>query len=155
MSNELERLTNTGRRTLSIQEELNQNKVWNPASQRYRQKVSNKEAYKHDLLYVSASNIYIDKKKFPTRCLRLDVEQESGLVWYTTGSQYCYKRTPELEKQINVAYDPDNNIYITPVQSKKTKLRIDTPTPKDSDSEPDDADDTVINAENSDDIRTT
>ena len=128
---------------------MNQNKVWNPASQRYRQKVSNKEAYKHDLLYVSALNIYLDKKKFPTRCLKLEVEQESGLVWYTTGNYYCYKRSPELEKQINVVYDPDN-IYITPVQTKKTKPRVDTPTSQNSDSEPD-ADDTVMNAENPDD----
>ena len=73
---------------------------------------------------VSALNMYLDKKKFPTRCLRLEVEQESGLVWYTTGNYYCYKRTPELEKKINVAYDPDNNIYITPVQHRKTKLRV-------------------------------
>ena len=79
------------------------------------------------------------------------MEQESGLVWNRTGNYYCYKRPPELEKQINVVYDPDNNIYITPVQTKKTKPRVETPTPQHSDSEPDNADDTVIDAENPDD----
>ena len=122
MSNELERLTNTGRRTLSIQEELTQNKVWNPASQRYRQKVSNMEAYKHDLLYVSALNIYLDKKKFPTRCLRLEVEQESGLVWYRTGNYYCYKRPPELEKQINDVVDESINSMCEEGDNDKVEL---------------------------------
>ena len=70
MSNELEKLTNTCRRALSIQEELDQGKVWNPASQRYRQKVNIKDAYRHGLLYVSALDVYLDKNKFSTRCFK-------------------------------------------------------------------------------------
>ena len=141
---DVERLTHTGRRTLSLQEELDQGKVWNPASQRYRQKVNIEETYRHGILYVSALNIYLDKAKFPTRCLKLEVEKKSGIVWYTTCSLYSYKKTADQEKQIKIVYDPDNNIYLTPVHS-----RVDTPTPDrdNSDSETDDANDRVLNTE--------
>ena len=133
---DLAKLIQTGRRSLSRQEEITEGKVWNPATQRYRQKLTPKEAYRQGLLYVSALNIYLDYTKFPTRCLEIEIEKQSRLVWYTASNHYCYKRSPEQEKEINVVYDFESNTYSTPIKRAQNKER--TPSPESSDQEGED-----------------
>ena len=106
---DLAKLIQTGRRSPTRQEEITEGKVWNPATQRYRQRLTPKEAYRQGLLYVSALNIYLDYTKFPNRCLEIEIEKQSRLVWYTASNHYCYKRSAEQEKEINVVYDFESN----------------------------------------------
>ena len=97
---ELAKLIKTGRRSLTRQDKLDEGK----ATQKYRKKLPHKEAYRQGLLYVSALNIYLDYNKFPTRCLDIEIEKQSSLVWYTASNHYCYKRSADQENQINIVY---------------------------------------------------
>ena len=87
-------------------------------------------------MYVSALNIYLDYTKFPTRCLEIEIEKQSRLVWYTASNHYCYKRSAEQEKEINVIYDFESNTYSTPV--KRAQNKEISPSPESSDQEGED-----------------
>ena len=96
---ELEPLINSSKSNLSRQQELIEGKVWNLATQRYRKLVPPKDANKFGLLYVSPLNIYLDKDKFPHRCLDIKDDRNSDIVLYANTSQYTYK----LDRNIKIA----------------------------------------------------
>ena len=98
-------------RYLSIQQELEQGKVWNFSTKRYNKKHSHKEESRLGLIYAEPYNIYINTNKTLNRCLTLEQERNSHLVWYPDLERYSYRLSAEKEQELNVKFNPEENTY--------------------------------------------
>ena len=93
MSNEVQFNVVHKNRTLTLEQELAEGKVWSISTNRYRTKKDPDIEKALGLLYIKMDNSYIDLNKKGNRALRHQQERELGIVWHADLEVYCPKYT--------------------------------------------------------------
>ena len=98
-------------RTLTLEQELAEGKVWSISTNRYRTKKDPDIEKALGLLYLKKDNSYIDLNKKGNRALQHQQERELGIVWHADLEVYCPKYTEQQLKEQGLKYKQFINTY--------------------------------------------
>ena len=98
-------------RTLTLEQELAERKVWSISTNRYRTKKDPDIEKALGLLYLKRDNFYIDLNKKGNRALQHQQERELGIVWHANLEVSCPKYTDQQSKDQGLKYSQFINTY--------------------------------------------
>ena len=111
MSNERQYKVIHKNRTLTLEQELAEGKVWSISTNRYRTKKDPDIEKALGLLYIEGDNSYKDLNKKGNRALQHQQEKELGIVWHADLEVYCPKYTDQQIKDEGLKYNKFINTY--------------------------------------------